>query len=135
MLITSSLYEGPFFYFYVESSFSNFKHLLQSNQTSVLTNQAARVSWRKIVSDMSNQTSVSTNQAGGSGSKKTKNLGDLLNCLGIDDDEIDDLVFEETDLPKEGIKWMAIARVHTSNYSFLKTLNSICVLHGARLRR
>jgi hypothetical protein len=29
-LITASLREGPFFYFYVESSSSNFKHFLQS---------------------------------------------------------------------------------------------------------
>jgi hypothetical protein len=26
------------------------------------------------------------------------------------------LIFEDTDLPKEGIKWMALARVHTSNF-------------------
>jgi hypothetical protein len=37
--------------------------------------------------------------------------------LGIDDDEIDDLIFEEEDTaPKQGIKWMALARVHTSNF-------------------
>jgi hypothetical protein len=76
----------------------------------------ARVLWRKLGSEMSNQSAGSTNQAGGSGSQRFENLGDLLNRLGIDEDEIDDLVFEETDLPKEGIKWMAIARVHTSNY-------------------
>jgi hypothetical protein len=29
-LITASLYEGPFFYFYVVSSSSNFKHFLES---------------------------------------------------------------------------------------------------------
>jgi hypothetical protein len=65
---------------------------------------------------MSNQSASSSNQAGRSGSQKSGNLGDLLNYLGIDEDEIDDLVFEDTDLPKEGIKWMAIARVHTLNY-------------------
>ena len=37
--------------------------------------------------------------------------------LGINEEEIDDLVFEgEPDAPKEGVKWMALARVHTSNY-------------------
>jgi hypothetical protein len=42
-------------------------------------------------------------------------LDDLLQRLGIDDDEIDDLIFEEEDIaPKQGIKWMALARVHTS---------------------
>jgi hypothetical protein len=40
----------------------------------------------------------------------------MLNRLGIEEDEIDDLVFEETDIPKEGIKWMALAKVHTTNY-------------------
>jgi hypothetical protein len=36
--------------------------------------------------------------------------------LGFDEDEIDDLVFEETNLPKEGIKRMTLARVHTTNF-------------------
>jgi hypothetical protein len=41
----------------------------------------------------------------------------MLNRLGIEDDEYDDLVFEEEeDAPKEGLKWMALARVHTSNF-------------------
>jgi hypothetical protein len=32
----------------------------------------------------------------------------MLSRLGIDEDESDDLVFEdETEVPKEGIKWMA----------------------------
>jgi hypothetical protein len=37
--------------------------------------------------------------------------------LGIEDDEIDDLVFEdEADAPVGGIKWMALVKVHTMNY-------------------
>ena len=41
----------------------------------------------------------------------------MLMRLGINEEEIDDLVFEdEPDAPKEGVKWMALARVHTSNY-------------------
>jgi hypothetical protein len=37
--------------------------------------------------------------------------------LGIDEDEIDDLIFEEeADVPKEDIKWLALARVHTTNF-------------------
>jgi hypothetical protein len=33
---------------------------------------------------------------------------------GIEDDEIGDLIFEEEEsAPKQGIKWMALARVHT----------------------
>jgi hypothetical protein len=65
---------------------------------------------------MSSQSAGSLTQASGSGSKKAENLDNLLNRHEIEEDEIDDLVFEETDLPKEGIKWMAIAKVHTSNY-------------------
>ena len=39
------------------------------------------------------------------------------NVLIFDKDEIDDVVFEEEETaPKEGIKWLALARVHTSNY-------------------
>jgi hypothetical protein len=45
----------------------------------------------------------------GSGSKKPKAIDDLLQRLGIEDDEIDDLVFEEEEsVPKEGVKWMAL---------------------------
>jgi hypothetical protein len=57
----------------------------------------------------------SSNQASGSGSKKPEAIGDLLQRLGIDDDELDDLVFEdEESAPKQGIKWMALAKVHSS---------------------
>jgi hypothetical protein len=40
----------------------------------------------------------------------------MLKCLGIEEGEIDDLVFEDTDIPSEGIKWLAITRVHTNNF-------------------
>jgi hypothetical protein len=40
----------------------------------------------------------------------------MLQCLGIDDEEINDLIFEDEETaPKQGIKWMALARVHTTN--------------------
>jgi hypothetical protein len=40
----------------------------------------------------------------------------VVECA-TDEDEIDDLIFEDEETaPKEGIKWMALARVHTSNY-------------------
>jgi hypothetical protein len=42
---------------------------------------------------MSSQSAGSSTQASGSGSKKAENLADLLNRLGIEEDEIDDLVF------------------------------------------
>jgi hypothetical protein len=67
-------------------------------------------------SGSANQASGSASQASGSGTKKPENLNEMLNRLGIEEDEIDDLVFEETDIPKEGIKWMALAKVHTTNY-------------------
>jgi hypothetical protein len=41
---------------------------------------------------MSNQSSGSSNQASGSGTKKPENLNDMLNHLGIEEDEIDDTV-------------------------------------------
>jgi hypothetical protein len=54
-------------------------------------------------------------QSSGSG-KKAEALDDLLHRLGIEDDEIDGLIFvEEETAPKEGIKRMALVRVHTSN--------------------
>jgi hypothetical protein len=35
----------------------------------------------------------------------------------MDEDEIDDRIFEEKiEVPKEGIKWSALARVHITNY-------------------
>ncbi|KAK1649225.1 hypothetical protein QYE76_067030 [Lolium multiflorum] len=56
-------------------------------------------------------------------------LDDLLNRLGIEEDEIDDLIFEEEEAaPKEGIKWMALARVHTSNFFSPQTFEQhMCV--------
>jgi hypothetical protein len=53
---------------------------------------------------------------GGSGTKKDEAIDDMLHRLGIEEDEYDDLVFEEEDeAPKEGLKWMALAKIHTSN--------------------
>jgi hypothetical protein len=56
--------------------------------------------------------------AGGSGSKP-ESINDMLQRLGIGEEEFDDLVFEEEEeeeAPNEGLKWMALARVHTSNF-------------------
>jgi hypothetical protein len=42
----------------------------------------------------------------------------MLQRLGIEEDEINDLIFEEEETaPKEGIKWLALAKVHTTNFS------------------
>jgi hypothetical protein len=66
--------------------------------------------------------SSSSAQAGGSGSKKEEAIDELLERLGFDDDEVDDLVFEEeSDVPKEGVKWLALVRVHTSNFFSIQT--------------
>jgi hypothetical protein len=40
----------------------------------------------------------------------------MLHRLGIEEDEFDDLIFEEEeDAAKDGLKWMALAKVHTTN--------------------
>jgi ribosome-binding ATPase YchF (GTP1/OBG family) len=53
---------------------------------------------------------------------KEVGIDELLEKLGFEDDEVDDLIFEEeTDDPLEGIKWMALARVHTTNYFSAQT--------------
>ena len=58
----------------------------------------------------------SSNQGGGSGKKKEEAIGDLLQRLGLEEDECDDLIFEdEESAPKQGIKLMTLLRVHTSN--------------------
>jgi hypothetical protein len=57
-----------------------------------------------------------SSHASGSGTKKDEAIDDMLNRLGIKEDEFDYLVFEEEEeAPKEGLKWMALAKVHTSN--------------------
>jgi hypothetical protein len=58
----------------------------------------------------------SSNQASGSGNKQSETPDAMLLRLGIEEEEIDDLVFEEEEsIPKE-IKWMALAKVHTTNF-------------------
>jgi hypothetical protein len=64
-----------------------------------------------------NSESSATQQAGGSGSKPCENLKDMFLMLGIEEDEAGDLVFkDEPEAPKEGLKWLALAKVHTSNF-------------------
>jgi hypothetical protein len=80
------------------------------------TNQS-RVSPLKEDLRMASPAASSTGDQSGSGTKKTEGIDDLLQRLGIEEDEIDDLIFEEEDsVPKEGMKWLALAKVHTSNY-------------------
>jgi hypothetical protein len=49
--------------------------------------------------------------------QKDEGIDDLLHRLGIGEADFDDVVFEEVEgVPKEGMKWMALARVHTTNF-------------------
>jgi hypothetical protein len=51
------------------------------------------------------------------GRKRGESLEEMLLRLGIKEHAADDLVFEEEEYAlKEGIKWMALARVHTDNF-------------------
>jgi hypothetical protein len=53
---------------------------------------------------------------------KEEGIDELLENLGFEDDEVDDLIFEEeTDDPLEGFKLMALARAHTTNYFSAQT--------------
>jgi hypothetical protein len=62
------------------------------------------------------QHSSSISNQGGYGRSKLEVIDNMLLQLGIDEEEFDDLAFEEDEeAPKEGIKWMALARVHTFN--------------------
>jgi hypothetical protein len=66
---------------------------------------------------MEDPVSSSSSKINGAGGRKEEAIDDMIQRLGIEDDEFDDLVFEdEEDAPKEGIKWMALAKVHTANY-------------------
>jgi hypothetical protein len=64
---------------------------------------------------MGDSGSSSTNKPGASESKEKENIDVMLQCLGIEEDKFDDLIFqEEEEAPKEGLKLMALARVYTS---------------------
>jgi hypothetical protein len=66
--------------------------------------------------------SSSSSNVGGPSGQGAEAIDDMLLLLGIEEDDFDDLVFEEEeDAPKEGIKWMALARVHTTNFFSTQT--------------
>jgi hypothetical protein len=66
---------------------------------------------------MGDSGSSSSNKPSGSESKEKEKISDMLQRLGIEEDEYDDLVLEdEEEAPIQGLKWMALARVHTSNF-------------------
>jgi hypothetical protein len=71
----------------------------------------------------------SGNIPSGSGIKKDESLDDMLQRLWFDEGEIDDLVFEEEkEVPKEGMKWLTLARVHTSNYFSFQTFEQHMIM-------
>jgi hypothetical protein len=64
----------------------------------------------------------SSDRSEGSAVKKQEGLDDMLQRLGIGEDEIDDLIFkDEEEAPNKGIKWLALARVHTTKFFIHQT--------------
>jgi hypothetical protein len=56
--------------------------------------------------------------------KKDESLDDMLKRLGIDGNGLHDLGFDkEMDVPKEGINYIALSRVHTKIATAYKPLN------------
>jgi hypothetical protein len=71
----------------------------------------------KLSTSMASPAASSNNRSDNGEKLKSEAIDTMLQRLGIDEDEIDDLVFEEEEsAPKEGIKWMALARVHTTHF-------------------
>jgi hypothetical protein len=70
---------------------------------------------------MTSPATSTTDQVSGSGTKKAEAIDEMLRRLGIEEDEIDDLVFEEEESILKEVKWMALAKVHTSNYFSAQT--------------
>jgi hypothetical protein len=65
---------------------------------------------------MATSSESSSNAPGEPGAAQGEAIQDMLQRLGIQDDG-DDLVFQEQEeVPREGLKWFALVRVHTGNY-------------------
>ena len=73
-----------------------------------------------MASSAASDEGMSGNGASGSGSKPEP-IDVMLQRLGFEEEEFDDLVLEEEDVPMEGMKWLALARVHTSNMFSVQT--------------
>jgi hypothetical protein len=79
---------------------------------------------------MAAPSSGSLNQGGGSG-KRIDSIDDMFLRLGINDDELDYLVFEEEeDAPKEGIKWNGAG---SSSYIEFLHYPNFCTTHAGGL--
>ena len=63
----------------------------------------------------------------GSGTKTT-DLEAMMEELGLKEDDLQDVVVEDEEIPEEATRWMAIARVHTektySQYWFFRNMGS-----------
>jgi hypothetical protein len=66
---------------------------------------------------MASLATSSTNKEEGSGSGKAETLDEVLHRLGMEEDELDDLGFEDEETsPKLGIKCISQAKVQTTNF-------------------
>ena len=70
-----------------------------------------------------------TDKASGSKTVDSKDVAEMMERLGLQENDLDDVVFEEHEAPPpDAIRWMALARVHTekaySQYWFFKTMRA-----------
>ncbi|KAE8820083.1 hypothetical protein D1007_02052 [Hordeum vulgare] len=69
-----------------------------------------------------------SSSASGSGSKPD-NMEDMMKRLGITENDLDDVIFEDEKAPAvEAIRWMAVARIHTpeayNQYWFFRNMRA-----------
>ena len=66
--------------------------------------------------------------AGASGSKATSEVEQMMVELGLLEEDLDDVVFDEKEAPAAATRWMAVWRVHIdkaySQYWFFKNMRS-----------
>ena len=68
-----------------------------------------------------------TDKASGSKTVDSKDVAEMMERLGLQENGLDDVVFEEQEPPPpESVCWMALARVHTdkpySQYWFFRNM-------------
>ncbi|KAI5009776.1 hypothetical protein ZWY2020_011913 [Hordeum vulgare] len=55
---------------------------------------------------------LGSNQAASSASSSATNVEQLMAELGLREEYLDDVIFDEKEAPPEAIRWMAVCRVH-----------------------
>lgn len=75
----------------------------------------------------------------GSGSAATEEIDKMMEELGLRDEDLDDVVFDEKEAPANAARWMAVARVHIdkpySQYWFFKNMRAAWDLaHDVKFR-